>query len=129
MARPGGPRGNGRDFDNLLAELPGLSDALARLRAAGPLLPGLIAAAVFLLWLVEGRFPQAMAVQSQAELEEERRLFYVAVTRAKDHLYLCQPRFEEVEDGPRRILRLSRFVTELGKTHPPYDRWEVSEAC
>jgi membrane protease subunit HflK len=56
MARPGGPRGNGRDFDNLLAELPGLNDALARLRAAGPLLPGLIAAAVFLLWLATGLY-------------------------------------------------------------------------
>lgn len=84
--------------------------------------------AVFLLGLSEGRFPQAMAVKTQPELEEERRLFYVATTRAKDHLYLCYPRFDESPKGPRRILRLSRFVDELNEDRPAvYERWEIVE--
>lgn len=81
---------------------------------------------VFLLGLAEGRFPAPLAVRTRREEEEERRLFYVAVTRAKDQLYLCYPRFEET-DHHRRLLRLSRFVDEL--THDggplPYQRWDI----
>lgn len=84
---------------------------------------------VFLLWLSEGHFPQALAVRSLEEEEEERRLFHVAVTRAMDHLYLCQPRFDESGEGPRRILRLSRFLVELAGHVPPYERWEIEEAA
>lgn len=84
---------------------------------------------VFVIGLFEGGFPQPMAARSPSELEEERRLFYVAATRAMDQLYLCYPRFEEGESGPRRLLRLSRFVDELGYDGaPPYERWEV-QAC
>lgn len=54
MQRPGGPRGNGGDFDNLLQEIPGLNESLERLRSAGPLLPALIAAAVILVWMATG---------------------------------------------------------------------------
>ena len=43
--------------------------------------------AVFMVWLAEGRFPSARA----EDIEEERRLFYVACTRAKDELLLCYP--------------------------------------
>ncbi len=46
---------------------------------------------VFVLWLVDGRFPSSYAFQDDDELEEERRLLYVAVTRAKRHLYLTFP--------------------------------------
>ncbi len=50
---------------------------------------------IFLIWLTEGMFPNARVVEeSGAEgLEEERRLFYVGVTRAMDQLYLCYPEF------------------------------------
>jgi DNA helicase-2/ATP-dependent DNA helicase PcrA len=46
---------------------------------------------VFVIWAVDGRFPSAYSFLSNEELEEERRLFYVAVTRAKKHLYLTYP--------------------------------------
>jgi DNA helicase-2/ATP-dependent DNA helicase PcrA len=46
---------------------------------------------VFVIWAVDGKFPSAFSMRSEAELEEERRLLYVAVTRAKQHLYLCYP--------------------------------------
>ncbi|MCB9557667.1 MAG: ATP-dependent helicase [Deltaproteobacteria bacterium] len=84
--------------------------------------------AVWILWLVEGRFPQALAAKTAGELEEERRLFYVAATRAKDELYLCYPRFSDEADGPDRLFRLSRFVAELGDAgQPPYERWAIEE--
>ena len=46
---------------------------------------------VFVIWVVDGRFPSAYSFMTEEELEEERRLFYVAVTRAKRHLYLSYP--------------------------------------
>jgi DNA helicase-2/ATP-dependent DNA helicase PcrA len=46
---------------------------------------------VFVIWVVDGRFPSAYSFMSEEELEEERRLFYVAVTRAKKHLHLTYP--------------------------------------
>ncbi len=46
---------------------------------------------VFILSAVEGRFPPSYAVRSAAEVEEERRLMYVAVTRAEDRLFIMLP--------------------------------------
>ncbi|MFH1131923.1 MAG: ATP-dependent helicase [Pseudomonadota bacterium] len=85
--------------------------------------------AVFVLALSEGQFPSALAVQTDEEVEEERRLFYVAVTRAKDLLYLCYPRFKDTSNGPRRLLRISRFLAELEKDTSPFERWEIQEVA
>ncbi len=46
---------------------------------------------VFVIWLVDGRFPPYFNVKDEAEIEEERRLLYVACTRAKDLLFLTYP--------------------------------------
>ncbi len=46
---------------------------------------------VFVMWVVDGRFPSAYSMSTEEELEEERRLMYVAVTRAKKYLYLTYP--------------------------------------
>ena len=46
---------------------------------------------VFVIWLVDGRFPSSYSFLTDEELEEERRLLYVAVTRAKQCLYLTFP--------------------------------------
>ncbi len=51
---------------------------------------------VFIIWLMEGRFPPARAYQNDEALEEERRLLYVAATRAKDQLILCYPAQESI---------------------------------
>jgi len=50
---------------------------------------------VFLIWLTEGMFPNARVLEEGGPdgLEEERRLFYVGVTRAMDQLHLCYPSF------------------------------------
>jgi DNA helicase-2/ATP-dependent DNA helicase PcrA len=47
--------------------------------------------AVFLIWAVDGWFPSSRAVEQPEELDEERRLMYVALTRAKDELAVIYP--------------------------------------
>ncbi|MFQ5847972.1 MAG: ATP-dependent helicase [Candidatus Methylomirabilales bacterium] len=84
---------------------------------------GLEWSAVFLIWLVDGWFPSAAGLREEGGLEEERRLFYVAVTRAKDHLTLCHP--QRATDLRKRelILKPSRFLQEI----PEHlvERWHV----
>ena len=46
---------------------------------------------VFIIWTMEGYFPSARAHASEESIEEERRLMYVATTRAKDRLIMCYP--------------------------------------
>src|SRR6267143_298182 len=46
---------------------------------------------VFVIWIVDGKFPSVYSFIADEELEEERRLFYVAVTRTKQHLFLTYP--------------------------------------
>jgi DNA helicase II / ATP-dependent DNA helicase PcrA len=81
----------------------------------------------FVLGLVDGRFPSSQSVRNPRELEEERRLFYVAATRAADELYLCYPTIEDGCDGPCRLLRPSRFLVELDRSPPVFDRWQIAE--
>ena len=79
---------------------------------------------VFLIWCAEGRFPNPKAVE-EGNIEEERRLFYVASTRAMDELYLCYPLLTFDRQVGHVILKPSRFISELnGRT---YDEWRVSE--
>jgi DNA helicase-2/ATP-dependent DNA helicase PcrA len=66
---------------------------------------------VFVIGLNDGRFPSAKSVKTGYE-EEERRLFYVAVTRAKDEICLCYPIASEEWQG-LGFLRPSRFIKEL----------------
>jgi DNA helicase-2/ATP-dependent DNA helicase PcrA len=46
---------------------------------------------VFIIWALEGRFPSYYNINTHEELEEERRLLYVAATRAKQNLYITYP--------------------------------------
>jgi len=46
---------------------------------------------VFIIWALEGRFPSYYNINTPEELEEERRLLYVAATRAKENLYVTYP--------------------------------------
>jgi DNA helicase II / ATP-dependent DNA helicase PcrA len=72
---------------------------------------GLEYAAVFLIGLAEGMFPLRRAIENN-DVEEERRLFYVAVTRARDELYLCYPKVN-TKGGPAMLMTPSRFLQEL----------------
>jgi len=71
--------------------------------------------AVFVLNVVDGCIPSDMATGTQAEVEEERRLLYVAMTRAKQHLHLLVPqRFyvhQQAAFGDRHVYgSLTRFI-------------------
>ena len=65
--------------------------------------------AVFVIWLAEGRFPSFR----MDDEEEERRLFYVAVTRARDRLMLVRPEIARDRYRVDTILDPSRFLSEL----------------
>jgi DNA helicase-2/ATP-dependent DNA helicase PcrA len=78
---------------------------------------GLEWSTVFVIGLNDGRFPSVRSLKTDYE-EEERRLFYVAVTRAKDELCLCYPITSENWHG-LDFLRPSRFLKEL-----PEDAYE-----
>lgn len=69
--------------------------------------------AVFLIWLVDGKLPDGRALREDGGEEEERRLFYVACTRAKDRLYLVHPVIGDERGMFGVIQRPSRFVSEL----------------
>ena len=81
--------------------------------------------AVFLIWLTDSRFPNPRALADPEGEEEERRLFYVAVTRAKDELYFVQPMTESDTVRMRAFSRLSRFVAELPEG--ACERWSLEE--
>lgn len=67
---------------------------------------------VFLPALEDGVFPSSQSVYDEAELEEERRLAYVAITRAKQRLYLTHTR-ERLLYGKTSYNQLSKFVKEI----------------
>ncbi|SHF83830.1 DNA helicase-2 / ATP-dependent DNA helicase PcrA [Desulfacinum infernum DSM 9756] len=71
---------------------------------------------VFIIYLVDGHLPSSYALNDDDGIEEERRLFYVAATRAKRHLYLVAPKVQ----GPASFYSLatggpSRFLFEIGR--------------
>ncbi|MBV9490140.1 MAG: ATP-dependent helicase [Verrucomicrobia bacterium] len=68
---------------------------------------------VFVVWMADGMFPTARSLDSLEALEEERRLFYVAVTRAKDELYLTYPLSWPTGAPDQRLQRPSRFLKEI----------------
>jgi DNA helicase-2/ATP-dependent DNA helicase PcrA len=82
---------------------------------------------VFVVWLADGRFPSAQALKDPAGEEEERRLFYVACTRAKDELYLTYPVVAAPRDRERVVLKASRFLEELPGEPELLERWQLDE--
>lgn len=74
---------------------------------------GLEWSVVFIPWLTEGRFPIWNANESPEDEEEERRIFHVAVTRAKDDLYLLCPDSAPDSRGHAKATAPSRFLTEV----------------
>jgi DNA helicase-2/ATP-dependent DNA helicase PcrA len=70
---------------------------------------------VFTIMLCDGLFPSARSMESGEGEEEERRLFYVAITRARNELYLCYPleRASFSKSGGETMQQPSRFLSEI----------------
>jgi DNA helicase II / ATP-dependent DNA helicase PcrA len=68
--------------------------------------------AVFLIWAVDGWFPSTRSLNDDDEAEEERRLMYVALTRARNHLHVTYPlnAYATKWGSDYTIAQLSRFL-------------------
>lgn len=80
---------------------------------------------VFVIWAVDGRFPSAYSFLTEDELEEERRLFYVAVTRAKQHLFLTYPINVYDKVTGSILSKPSRFLDDVSPSR--FDTWALVE--
>ncbi len=68
---------------------------------------------VFLIWALDGRLPSMHSLLSDEEVEEERRLFYVALTRAKENIFVTYPiRIFDRSSGTI-LSRPSRFIEDI----------------
>ena len=81
---------------------------------------------VFLIWLADGMFPTSRTLDDPDGLEEERRLFYVGVTRCKDELYLTYPELRLNSEYGEAFQRPSRFLSEVPERL--MEIWDVNAA-
>jgi DNA helicase-2/ATP-dependent DNA helicase PcrA len=79
---------------------------------------------VFVIWLADGMFPSLRSIESPGAIEEERRLFYVAITRAKDELYLTYPNLRPNAGYGEMLQRPSRFLGEIPSAL--LEEWQIS---
>ena len=68
---------------------------------------------VFVIWALDGRFPSIQTLQNQAEIEEELRLMYVAVTRAQENLFITYPSQAYDRSTTMLLTRPSRFIDAI----------------
>ncbi len=80
---------------------------------------------VMIVGLCHGQFPHPKSFGDSAQLEEERRLFYVAITRTKRELYLTHPIMRFDYSSGEIITRPSSFLQELPEHC--YEEWRMEE--
>jgi DNA helicase II / ATP-dependent DNA helicase PcrA len=81
---------------------------------------------VFLIWLADGMFPASRTFANPEALEEERRLFYVGITRCRDELYMTYPGKRLNAAYAEAPQRPSRFLMEVPESL--LEAWEISTA-
>jgi superfamily I DNA/RNA helicase len=120
----GGAAGNQKSLQNFLERVTLRGDTQEEESSAGVVLStlhaskGLEFAVVFLIGCVEGQLPHSRTTDPKvteatpSDVEEERRLFYVGVTRARDRLYICRPEARFFR-GEQQKLAPSRFLHGL----------------
>jgi DNA helicase-2/ATP-dependent DNA helicase PcrA len=80
---------------------------------------------IFIIWALDGKFPSAYSFTTEDELEEERRLLYVAATRAKQSLYITYP-INVYEKALGVVLsKPTRFLDGIPKDF--YETWSLVE--
>ncbi len=79
---------------------------------------------VFVIWLLDGRFPSIYAAYDDETMEEELRLLYVATTRAMQNLYLSYPIYYDSRSG-MFFSKPSRFLDNVPDEY--IDRWSLVE--
>lgn len=72
---------------------------------------------VFIIYVAEGHMPSYLSLENEDAIEEERRLFYVAATRAKENLFLLKPHIDRsprgfMDEGGCVFTQVSRFLDE-----------------
>ena len=72
--------------------------------------------ALFVIWMKDGWFPSARSYDEFDDLEEERRLLYVATTRAKRHIYFTYPLDAYRGAGADAFPAVSRFLEPISNT-------------
>jgi DNA helicase-2/ATP-dependent DNA helicase PcrA len=85
---------------------------------------------LFLIWALDGRFPSTKSVDTIDTLEEERRLFYVACTRAKDYLFISYPVNIFDRESGVVLSRPSRFLDAIDEKFAEryiIENWETGE--
>jgi DNA helicase-2/ATP-dependent DNA helicase PcrA len=80
---------------------------------------------VFILHAIEGFFPSAQSFEKLETLEEERRLMYVASTRAKQNLYVCYPMHIFDRQNGITFAKPSRFIEGINEAMA--DQWLLEE--
>jgi len=110
------------DFDNEKEDIPRVSLMTIHLAK------GLEFPYVYIVGLEENLFPSAMSMNTRSEIEEERRLFYVALTRAEKQVYLsyAQSRYRW---GKLIDCEPSRFLEEVDEKYLDYITPKKSEAA
>ena len=88
---------------------------------------------VFLIWCADGMIPLQRALKEAGGEEEERRLFYVAVTRARDQLYLSSPVLDYSRAAGTLTLSPSRFIREITPVsskdeYRPFEQWNLFDS-
>lgn len=78
---------------------------------------------VFVIWALDGKFPSMYATDDDDALEEERRLMYVACTRAKDNLYITYPMNTYDRESGRIFTKPSRFIDVVPSDL--YEKWNL----
>ena len=81
--------------------------------------------AVFIIWAAEGKFPSPRSLREIESEEEERRLWYVAITRAKDELYMTYPLMITDYNRQTVLQKPSRFVSECPAAL--YEIWSLED--
>ena len=78
-----------------------------------------------MIYALEGRFPATRAAMNEDTMEEERRLMYVACTRAKENLFITYPINIYDRETGLILSKPSRFIADMPEKY--LDSWLVDE--